>query len=107
MLLINLKNQDKSIISYGAAAKGTTLFNYCGIRNDFIDYAVDLNPNKQGKYLPGVHIEIKSPDEIIKTKPDYIIITPWNLKDEIIEQLEYTKEWGCKFIVAIPEARVL
>ena len=106
-LLIDIKNGGKSIVSYGAAAKGNTLFNYCGIGTDFIDYAVDLNPYKQNTYLPGVHIEVKSPDEILKTKPDYIMITPWNLRTEIMEQLKYTKDWGCKFIVAIPTAEII
>ena len=106
-LLIDIKNQGKSIVAYGASAKGNTLFNYCGISTDFIDYSVDLNPHKQKTYLPGSHIEVKSPDEIKKTKPNYILITPWNIKDEIIKQLEYTKEWGCKFIVAIPEAKII
>lgn len=106
-LVIDIKNKGKSIIAYGASAKGNTLFNYCGISTDFIDYSVDLNPHKQNTYLPGSHIPVKAPEEICKTKPDYIFITPWNIKDEIIEQLEYTKEWGCKFIVAIPEPKVL
>jgi len=106
-LLINIKNQGKSIVAYGAAAKGNTLFNYCGISTDFIDYSVDLNPHKQHKYLPGSHIEVRHPDEIKKTKPDYILITPWNIKDEIIKQLSYTQEWGCKFIVAIPESKII
>jgi len=106
-LLIDIKNQGKSIVAYGAAAKGNTLFNYCGISTDFIDYSVDLNPHKQNTYLPGSHISVKSPDEIKKTKPDYILITPWNIKDEIVKQLSYTQEWGCKFIVAIPEAKVI
>lgn len=106
-LLIELKNQNKSIVAYGAAAKGNTLFNYCGIGRDFIDYSVDLNPHKQNTFLPGSHIEVKAPDEIRKTKPDYILITPWNIKDEVIKQLDYTKEWGCKFIVPIPEARII
>lgn len=106
-LLIDIKNQGKSIVAYGAAAKGNTLFNYCGISTDFIDYSVDLNPHKQNTYLPGSHILVKSPEEIIKTKPDYILITPWNIKEEVIKQLEYTKEWGCKFIVGIPEAKII
>lgn len=104
--LIELKTQGKIIVSYGAAAKGNTLFNYCGIRNDFIDYAVDLNPHKQNTYLPGVHIEVKSPEEIKKSKPDYIIITPWNLKNEIKKQLDYTQQWGCKFITLIPDIEI-
>ena len=106
-LLIDIKNQGKTIVAYGASAKGNTLFNYCGISRDFIEYSVDLNPHKQNTYLPGSHIKVKSPDEIIKTKPDYILITPWNIKDEIMKQLSYTKEWDCKFIVAIPEAKIL
>ncbi len=106
-LIIDIKNQGKSIVAYGASAKGNTLFNYCGISTDFIDYSVDMNPHKQNMYLPGSHIYVTSPDEIKKTKPDYIFITPWNIKDEIIEQLSYVREWGCKFIVAIPEPKIL
>jgi SAM-dependent methyltransferase len=106
-LLIDIKNQGKTVVAYGAAAKGNTLFNYCGISYDFIDYSVDLNPNKQNTFLPGCHIPVKHPDEIKKTKPDYILITPWNIKDEIIKQLEYTKGWGVKFIVAIPEVKII
>lgn len=106
-LLIKIKNEGKSIIAYGAAAKGNTLYNYCGISTDFIDYAVDMNPHKQNKYLPGSHIPVYSPEKIKETKPDYILITPWNIKEEIIKQLEYVKEWGGKFIVAIPEAQIL
>lgn len=106
-LVIDIKNQGKSIVAYGASAKGNTLFNYCGISTDFIDYSVDLNPHKQNTFLPGSHITVKPPEEISKTKPDYIFITPWNIKDEIIEQLKYTREWGCRFIVAIPEPKVL
>ncbi len=106
-LLIDIKNKNKSIVAYGASAKGNTLFNYCGISTDFIEYSVDLNPNKQNTYLPGSHIPVYSPDKIKETKPDYILITPWNIKEEIMRQLEYTKEWNCKFIVAIPEAQIL
>lgn len=106
-LLVEIKEQNKSIVAYGASAKGNTLFNYCGIGKDFIDYSVDLNPHKQNTFLPGSHIEVKSPEEIKKTKPDYILITPWNIKEEIIKQLEYTKEWNCKFIVAIPNAQII
>ncbi len=105
-LLLPLKDEGKKIVSYGAAAKGNTLFNYCGIKSDIIDYAVDLNPHKQETLLPGVHIEVKSPDEIKETKPDYIIITPWNLKNEISAQLAYAREWGCKFITLIPEPEI-
>lgn len=105
-LLIKLKNEGKSIAAYGASAKGNTLFNYCGISRDFIDYAVDLNPYKQNKYLPGSHIPIYAPEKLRETKPDYILITPWNIKEEILSQLDYTKEWGAKFIIAIPEAQI-
>jgi SAM-dependent methyltransferase len=101
--LIQLKSQGKIIIGYGAPGKGNTLLNYCGIRTDFLNYTVDRNPFKQGNYLAGTHIPIYSPDKIIETKPDYIFILPWNLKDEISEQLNYVREWGCKFIVPIPE----
>jgi len=104
--LIKVKNNGKKIIGYGAPAKGNTLLNYCGIRTDFIDYTVDLSPHKQGKYLPGTHIPIFNPNKIKEDKPDYIIILPWNIKDEIIKQLEYTKEWNCKLITLIPEVKI-
>ncbi|MBU0777705.1 class I SAM-dependent methyltransferase [Patescibacteria group bacterium] len=106
-ILIDIKNDDKTIVGYGAPAKGNTLLNYCEIGTDFIDYVVDVSPHKQGKYLPGTHISIYSPDEIIKTKPDYVIILPWNIKDEILSQLNYVKEWGCKFIIPIPISTVI
>jgi len=105
--LITIKEKGKKIVGYGAPAKGNTLLNYCGIRDDFLDFVVDLSPHKQGKYLPGTRLAIKSPGEICKTKPDYIFILPWNLKDEIMEQLSYVKEWGCKFIIPIPEMEVV
>ena len=105
--LIEGKNSKKIVIGYGAPAKGNTLLNYCGIRTDFIEYTVDRNPLKQNKYLPGTHIPIKSPDEIKKDKPDYLLILPWNIKDEIMEQMSFIKEWGGKFIVPIPEVEVL
>ena len=105
-LLNDLKNRGKSIVAYSASAKGNTFFNYCGISTDYIDYAADLNPHKQSTFLPGSRIPVKHPDIIRKTKPDYILITAWNIKDEIMRQLEYTKTWGCKFIVAIPEVKI-
>jgi len=105
--LISIKEEGKSIVGYGAAAKGNTLLNYCGIRNDFLDYVVDKNPEKQGKLLPGTHVRIEKPERIAMTKPEYILILPWNLKDEIIEQLNYVKKWDCKFIVPIPETEVI
>lgn len=104
--LINAKNQGKSIVGYGAPAKATTLLNYCGIGTDFIDYTVDRSPYKQGRLLPGVHIPIYSPEKIMETKPDYIFVLPWNIKDEIIKQMSAIKEWGGKFIVPIPEVTI-
>ena len=104
---IDAKNSGKKIVCYGAAAKGNTLLNYCNIGNNFIDYVVDQNPYKQGLFLPGTHIPIKSPDEIQKTKPDYVVIIPWNLKDEIMEQMKYIRDWGGKFVIPIPEVSIL
>jgi SAM-dependent methyltransferase len=106
-LLNDIKEQGKSIVSYGASAKGNTLFNYCGISTDYIDYSVDLNPHKQNRFLPGSRIPVKSPEEIKKTKPNYIFITVWNIKDEVVKQLEWTKEWGAKFIIAMPEPKIM
>ncbi|MDH5761913.1 MAG: class I SAM-dependent methyltransferase [Nitrospinota bacterium] len=105
--LIDAKRAGKRIVGYGAPAKGNTLLNYCGVRTDFIDYTVDRSPHKQGVYLPGTHIPVRHPDEIAKTKPDYIFILPWNLKDEIISQLSYAREWGAKFILPIPQVEVV
>ena len=104
--LIKAKREGKVIVGYGAPGKGNTLLNYCGIRTDFIDYLVDRNPYKHGRYTPGTHIPIYSPDRITETRPDYVLILPWNLKDEIIEQLSYIREWGGQFIVPIPEVTV-
>jgi SAM-dependent methyltransferase len=104
--LIQAKEEGKSIVGYGAPAKGTTLLNYCAIRSDFIAYTVDRNPHKQGRFLPGVHIPIYHPDRIKETKPDYVLILPWNLKDEIMEQMAHVREWGGRFVVPIPEVRV-
>jgi hypothetical protein len=105
--LSDLKDAGKTIVGYGAPGKGNTLLNYCGIRTDFLDYTVDRNPYKHGKFLPGTHIPIHSPDRIAETRPDYIFILPWNLRDEIAKQLAYTQEWGCKLIVPIPHFEVL
>ena len=104
--LIQAKNEEKKIVGYGAPAKGNTLLNYCGIRTDFLDYTVDRSPHKQNKYLPGTHIPIKHPDKIKEDKPDYVLILPWNIKDEIMEQLSFIREWGGKFAVPIPEMEV-
>ncbi|HET6333601.1 MAG TPA: class I SAM-dependent methyltransferase [Polyangiales bacterium] len=106
-LLITAKRQGKRIVGYGAPGKGNTLLNYCGIRTDFIDFTVDRNPYKHGRFLPGTHIPIFSPEKLDEVKPDYIFILPWNLKDEIMTQLAHTRSWGAKFIVPIPEATLL
>ena len=87
--------------------KGNTLLNYCGIRTDFIDYTVDRNPYKHGRFTPGTHIPIFPPDKIRETRPDYVFILPWNLKKEIMAQESYIREWGGKFIIPIPEVEVL
>jgi SAM-dependent methyltransferase len=105
--LIEAKSCGKSIAGYGAPGKGNTLLNFCGIRTDFLDYTVDRNPYKQGKYLPGTHIPIFPPEKIAETKPDYVLILPWNLKDEITAQLAYVRDWGGKLILPIPEVSVV
>jgi len=104
--LIGAKRKGKTIVGYGAPGKGNTLLNYCGIRTDFLDYTVDRNPYKQGKYLPGTHIPIHHPDKIAETKPDYVLILPWNLKHEIMEQLAGIRAWGGQFVVPIPDVKV-
>lgn len=103
---LSAKKDGKKVVCYGAAAKGNTLLNYCQIGAEFIEYAVDKSPHKQGMFLPGSHISIKEPDEIKKTKPDYVVILPWNLKDEIMQQMQYISEWGGKFVIPIPEMKV-
>jgi hypothetical protein len=105
--LIGAKRAGKTVVGYGAPGKGNTLLNYCGIRQDFIDYTVDRSPHKQGKFTPGTHIPIYDPDKIRETRPDYVFILPWNLKDEISSQMAYIREWGGKFVVPIPKVRVL
>jgi SAM-dependent methyltransferase len=105
--LVEAKRKGKVIVGYGAPAKGNTLLNYCGIRNDFIDYTVDRSPHKQGTFLPGTHIPVLHPDRIAETQPDYILILPWNLKEELIEQLSYVREWGAKFVLPIPQVEVI
>ena len=104
--LIGIKREDKSIVGYGAPGKGNTLLNYCGVGRDFIDYTVDRNPYKQGQFTPGMHIPICSPDRIYETRPDYLLILPWNLKDEIMKQMADIRQWGGRFIVPIPEAKI-
>ncbi len=104
--LIQAKREGKTVAGYGAPGKGNTLLNYCGVRQDFIEYTVDRNPYKHDKFLPGTRIPIYATERLAETRPDYILILPWNLKDEIAEQLAYTREWGCQLVVPIPELTV-
>ena len=104
--LAEKKQIGKSIAAYGAPAKGNTLLNYCNIGTDLIDYTVDLNPGKQGCYLPGTHIPIFHPDKIKETKPDYLLILPWNIKNEIMEQMRHINQWGGEFIIPIPNVMI-
>lgn len=104
--LITARRDGKRVAAYGAPGKGNTLLNYCGIREDFIDYAVDRNPYKHGKYLPGTHIPVFAPEMLSQTRPDYVLILPWNLKEEIASQLAYARQWGAKFVVPIPRLTI-
>lgn len=104
--LIARRREGKSIAGYGAPGKGNTLLNYCGVRADMIAFTVDRNPYKQGKFLPGSHIPVHPPEHIARTRPDYVVIMPWNLKDEIMAQLSYIRDWGGKFVVFVPEVHV-
>jgi hypothetical protein len=106
-LLIGLKRQGRRIAGYGAPGKGNTLLNYCGIRTDFLDFTVDRNTYKQGMFLPGTHVPILGPEEIARRRPDYVLVLPWNFKDEIISQMQGIREWGGRFIVPIPKATVI
>ena len=105
--LIAAKREGASIAGYGAPGKGNTLLNYCGIRTDFLDYTVDRNPYKHGLFLPGTRIPIFPPEKIAETRPDYVLILPWNLRDEIVEQLDYVREWGAAFVIPIPTLEVV
>jgi hypothetical protein len=104
--LIQCKREGKSIVGYGAPAKGNTLLNYCGIRTDFLEYTVDRSPHKQGYFLPGSRIPIHHPDKIKDTLPDFLVIMPWNLQEEIMEQMSHIREWGGKFVTLIPQVTV-
>ncbi len=104
--LIGAKRQGRSIVGYGAPGKGNTLLNYCGIRADFLDYTVDRNPYKHGRFTPGTHIPIHPPEKILETRPDYVLILPWNLKDEVMEQMGAVQTWGGQFVVPIPDVKV-
>lgn len=105
--LIEARRAGKTVAGYGAPGKGNTLLNYCGIRSDLIPFTVDRNPRKQGKFLPGTHIPILAPEAIADAKPDYVFILPWNLRDELIDQLSYIREWGGKFVMPIPKLEVV
>ena len=104
--LIDAKNRGKVIVGYGAPAKGNTLVNYCGIRADFLEYTVDRSPHKQGHFLPGVHIPIRAPEDVHQTKPDYIFILAWNLRDEVMNQMSFIRDWGGEFVVPLPRLKV-
>ena len=104
--LITAKRAGKAVVGYGAPGKGNTLLNYCGVRTDFLDYTVDRNPYKHGKFLPGTHIPVLPTERIAETRPDYLLILPWNFKDEIMEQMAFIRRWGGKFVVPIPEVTI-
>jgi C-methyltransferase C-terminal domain len=105
--LIDRRREGKRVAGYGAPGKGNTLLNYCGIRTDLLEFTVDRNPYKQGQFLPGTHIPIRHPAALEHARPDFILILPWNLKEEIVTQLSYTREWGARCVVPIPEVEVL
>jgi hypothetical protein len=105
--LIELKRAGKRIAGYGAPAKGNTLLNYCGIGKEIVGYTADLNPHKQDTLLPGTHIPVRSPEFIREDRPDVVLILPWNLKDEVMEQLSFIREWGGRFAVRTPELTLL
>jgi SAM-dependent methyltransferase len=105
--LIEQKESGRKVVAYGAAAKGNTLLNYCGVRKDLLPFVADISPHKQGKYLPGTHITVVSEDEIKKNKPDFVLILPWNIKGEIVAQLDYIRSWKGKFIIPIPNIQVM
>jgi SAM-dependent methyltransferase len=105
--LLQAKKEGKQVVGYGAAAKGNTMLNFSGVRQDLVSYIVDKNPMKQGKFMPGSRIPIVEINNILLTKPDYVIIFPWNLKDEVIFQLEFIREWGGEFVISIPELRII
>ena len=105
--LIQQKRAGKKVAAYGAAAKGNTMLNYCGIKNDLISFVVDANPHKQNKFLPASHIPVVNEQYLKDRQPDFVVIFPWNLKDEITKQLSYIKDWGGKFVVAVPNLQII
>jgi hypothetical protein len=105
--LIEARNAGKSVVGYGAPAKGNTLLNYCGVGRELLTYTVDISPHKQGRYLPGVQIPIHAPEHIFETKPDFLLILPWNIKEEIMERMAAIRQWGGRFVVPIPKLTIL
>jgi hypothetical protein len=105
--LIAARRDGLQVVGYGAPGKGNTLLNYCGVRADLLRYTVDRNPHKHGLFLPGTHIPIFPPERISETRPDLILVLPWNLRDEIVEQLAYTRDWGARLVFALPALEVL
>jgi hypothetical protein len=106
-LLIGLRRGGKRVVGYGAPGKGNTLLNYCGIRTDLIEFTVDRNPYKHGRFTPGTRIPILPPEALDAARPDIVVILPWNLRDEITGQLQHIRGWGGRFVVPIPEPRIL
>jgi hypothetical protein len=104
--LVRCSREGKRVAAYGAPGKGNTLLNHCGVKRDQIEFAVDRNPFKHGKFLPGTHIPIHPPERLEQERPDYIVIMPWNLRQEIATQLEPVREWGAKLVVALPELEI-
>ncbi|HTE34457.1 MAG TPA: class I SAM-dependent methyltransferase [Chryseolinea sp.] len=105
--LVDTKTKNQSVAAYGAAAKGNTLLNYCGVKNDLISFVVDANPNKQNKFLPGSHIPVTNEQMLKDRKPDFVVIFPWNLKEEIVQQLSYIRAWGGKFVIPLPDLEII
>jgi SAM-dependent methyltransferase len=105
--LVDNARAGRTTVAYGAAAKGNTMLNWCGVRSDLVPYVVDRSPHKQGRYLPGTHLPIREPERLRETRPDFVLILPWNLRDEIVEQMSWVREWGARFVVAVPELAVL
>ena len=105
--LNDARRRGKAVVGYGAPAKGNTLLNFCGVGTDLLQYTVDRSPHKQGRYLPGTRIPIHAPDRILQTRPDYVLILPWNIKDEIVAQMHAIRDWGGRFVIPIPSLTVL
>jgi hypothetical protein len=104
--LLDARRDGNSVAAYGAPAKGNTLLNFCGIRPDLLPFTVDRSPHKQGRFLPGTHLPIHAPEKIFEEKPDYLLILPWNIRDEIAAQMEGIRAWGGRFVVAIPQLEI-